>query len=93
MMNTEAAELVAARLFDWLAAEPARLAGFLGATGIAPADLRASAGAPGTLLAVLDFMLSDEAMLLAACRELAFAPDLPARARSALPGGEQVHWT
>lgn len=92
-MNAEAAELLGAHLLDWLAADPARLAGFLGATGIAPADLRASAGTPETLLAVLDHLLTDEAMLLAACRDLGLSPELPARARQALPGGEQIHWT
>ena len=36
---------------------------------------------------VLDFLLGDEAQLLAFCTETEIAPELPARLRMALPGG------
>jgi len=92
-MNRASAELFAARVLDWLAADHARIGSFLTASGLAPNDLRAAADAPDFLLAVLDFLMGDEALLLDCCNDLALPATTPAAARAALPGGEQVHWT
>jgi hypothetical protein len=37
--------------------------------------------------------MSDEALLLECCSALDLPPETPEQARSALPGGAQVHWT
>lgn len=92
-MTRSEAELLAARCLDWLAADHARIGAFLSASGLAPAELRAMARRPEFALAVIDFVMSDESLLLAACAALGIPPEGPARARAALPGGEQVHWT
>ena len=89
----EAAEMLALEALGWLAAEPDRIGTFLGVAGAAPEELRSRAGEPEFLGFVLDFLLSDEDMLLAFCGDCNFAPDRPMRARAALPGGDLPNWT
>lgn len=87
------AEALALEVLGWLAAEPERLAPFLDETGADPGDLRAAAGDPGFLGFVLDHLMGDESRLIACCTALGIAPEAPARARAALPGGDLPHWT
>jgi hypothetical protein len=88
-----AAEALARDGLLWLAERPELLGRFLAETGCGPADLRAGAEDPGFLGALLDFLLGDEARLVAFAADLGLDPALPARARSALPGGDLPHWT
>lgn len=92
-MTQPAAEVLAARILGWLAQDHARIAAFLAATGTAPGNLRERAQEPVFLLAVIEFLMSDEALLLECCSALDLPPETPEQARSALPGGAQVHWT
>lgn len=92
-MPLEAAELTGLEALGWIAGQ-AELAGrFLDAAGAGPDELRARAGDPEFLGFVLDFLLADEAALLAFARDSGVAPDRPLRARAALPGGQLPHWT
>lgn len=59
---------------------------FLALTGLDQTTLRQRADEPELLGGVLDFLLADEALLLAFCRAAALRPELAARARRALPG-------
>ncbi|MEM0922784.1 MAG: DUF3572 domain-containing protein [Pseudomonadota bacterium] len=93
MLSREAAELFAARVLDWMAGQPDLMARFLGQSGLDTAQLPRMAGDPEFLASVLDMLLGDEAVLLACCEDLAEPPDLPMRARAALPGGDLPHWT
>ena len=43
--------------------------------------------------AVLDFLMMDDAWVVAFCDEVAVPYDRLMQARAALPGGEQVNWT
>jgi len=92
-MSQSSAEVLAAEVLGWLAQDHARIAAFLAATGTAPDSLRERVQDPAFLLAVIDFLMSDEAMLLDCCAALEVPPETPEQARSALPGGAQVHWT
>ena len=92
-MKRMQAEFFAAEVLGWLAEDHARIGAFLGMTGMAPADLRRAAGDSELLLAVVDFLMADEALLLDCCRSLDVPATTPAAARAALPGSEQVHWT
>jgi len=93
LVSPREAERVAALLLGWLAEEPGRLGGFLSAAGAAPGDLRAAAADPAFLGFVLDHVLADESLLMEACEGAGLAPETPARARAALPGGDAPHWT
>lgn len=93
MMTRDAAEALAARLLAWLAEDHARIGAFMAWSGDSPAGLRARVSDPEFLLAVLEFVLMDEALLLEACRSLDILPETPMRARASLPGGAEYHWT
>jgi Protein of unknown function (DUF3572) len=82
----EAAETLAIQALAFIAAEPERLEGFLGATGLTVDRLRESATAPDFLGGVLEHMLGDESLLLAFADSAAVDPAAVARARNALGG-------
>jgi hypothetical protein len=84
----QAAEIVGIQALSFLAGEPARLGRFLAETGLGPENLRAAAKSPDFLLAVIDFLLKDAAMV----EEFAAASELPLEtitaARIALGGSD-----
>jgi hypothetical protein len=63
----------------WLVNSPELAGRFLAETGAGPADLRAGAGDPAFLGALLDFLLADEARLVAFATEVGIDPAEPAR--------------
>jgi hypothetical protein len=87
------AETLALKVLGWLAGDSDMLSHFCGATGASPADLRDRAGDPQFLAGVLDFLCLDDAWVAAFAAAAGVPPDLPARARSTLSGGELPHWT
>ena len=92
-MTPDRAQTIALQALGWLVGNDDLCPTFLGSTGSSVDDLRARASDPEFLGFVLDFLLSDEAALLAFCDESGVAPDRPMRARAALPGGALPHWT
>lgn len=92
-MKEEQATRLAQEALIWLAGRPEALEGFLGATGAGPDDVRRRAAEPEFLGFVLDHLLSAEPLLLAFAADAGVRPDLPARARAALPGGYVPDWT
>ena len=92
-MTPETAEEIAIAALAWLAGNDELCPVFLGSTGAAAADLRAQADDPAFLASVLDFVTMDDAWVVAFCDMVGLAYDQPLRARQALPGAEQVHWT
>jgi hypothetical protein len=87
------AEALAVRALGWMAADPELTGGFLAAAGAGPGDLRARAAEPEFLGFVLDFLLANEPALVAFAAAEGINPDLPLRARAALPGGDLPNWT
>lgn len=77
----------------WLVADDARIGRFLSESGLDGGDLRQMAGSDALALAVFDHLLSDESLLIAFCADQRCDPTEPARARAALPGGDDPHWT
>jgi hypothetical protein len=92
-LSRDAAETVGLKALAWLAANEDLLPVFMGATGAAEDDLRAGAEDPAFLGAVLDFVLMDDAWVMAFCADSGLDTETPQRARAVLPGGAQVHWT
>ncbi|MEM8692097.1 MAG: DUF3572 domain-containing protein [Pseudomonadota bacterium] len=89
----ESAETLALRALAWLITQEELLPVFLGSTGASEADVRAGASDPAFLGALLDFLMMDDAWVVAFCDTQAVSYDQPQAARAALPGGDQVHWT
>lgn len=92
-MQRDAAETVGLRALAWLAGNDELLPVFLGSTGASLDDLRAGAGDAAFLGSVLDFVMMDDAWVVAFCDAAGLAYEAPMRARAALPGGGQMHWT
>jgi hypothetical protein len=82
----EAAAALAVTALGFIAGEPERLGRFLAVTGIGPESIRAAASEPDFLLGVLDYLLSDEELLLAFANENSFDPEHLASARDILAG-------
>lgn len=78
------AESLALSAFNRLIAEPSRLAGFLSVTGLRPDTIREAAASPEFLSAVLDYVSSDEQLILAVAGELEVGPDELAAATAIL---------
>jgi len=86
MVDREAAETIAAQALGFLAGEPQRFARFLALTGVDVEELRASAGSPELLAAVLAHVTSDESLLLTFTAETQPAPETIAPALVILQG-------
>lgn len=91
-MNRDRAEAVAIAGLAFIAGDEDLLGRFMGLTGLAPDDLRRSAGEPDFLAGVLDFLLADEAILLRFASENGFRPEEIGPARRAFGGMEGVEW-
>jgi len=87
------AETVAIQALGWMAGNDEVLGLFMGASGASVDDLRAGAGDPAFLGALLDFLMQEDAWVVAFCDAAGLPYDAPMRARAALPGGAQMHWT
>ena len=92
-MDREQARILGLKALGWLVSQEELLPVFLGATGCSLHELKARAEDDEFLGAVLDFLLMDDAWILQLGADLALPPELPARARMALPGGIQRAWT
>ena len=89
----EAAETLALQALGWMAGEEGVLMAFLAASGAAPEELRARALEPGFLASVLDFLLTDDAWVMAFCDAAGRRYDEPMQAALVLGGARHRHWT
>jgi Protein of unknown function (DUF3572) len=80
----ENAEAMAIEALGWLAGEPERLGRFIALSGLGPDNLRDAASAPGFLAAILDYLGSNESLLVAFSEESGRRPQDVARAAQAL---------
>ncbi|MGA7386155.1 MAG: DUF3572 domain-containing protein [Methylocella sp.] len=83
-LSKAAAESIAIEVLTFLAGNPARRDRFLALSGIRRDNLRAVAGEPGFLAALLDHLASDESLLLAFAAGSGHAPATVAKARDIL---------
>ncbi|MBS7704001.1 DUF3572 domain-containing protein [Chelatococcus asaccharovorans] len=79
-------EEIALRALGFLAADDERLERFLGITGLGPDTIRESASQPGFLAAVLDYLASDEALLLTFAANHRLDPQAISHARQKIAG-------
>ncbi|MGH6935003.1 MAG: DUF3572 domain-containing protein [Methylocella sp.] len=83
-LSKAAAESIAIEGLGFLAGNPARLDRFLALSGLGRDNVRAAAGEPGFLAAILDHLASDESLLLACAANTGLAPATIAKARDIL---------
>jgi hypothetical protein len=86
-MTPENAEILALEGLGWLAGEEDGIQRFLTQSGLDIATLRDAAGSPDTGVAVLDFLLANEDLLLRFCESATISPKELHLARHRL-GGE-----
>jgi hypothetical protein len=91
--SPEAAETFGLKALGWLATNEELMPVFLGSSGAAVEDLKAQAGDPSFLASVLDFIMMDDAWVIAFCDAIGAQYQDPMLARQAMPGSEQHHWT
>jgi uncharacterized protein DUF3572 len=86
-IGAEEAQAIALNILTFLASDRDRLGLFLAACGLGPAELKSSASNPQFLAGVMDYLLSDESLLLAFAENGGLDPSAVAGARRFLPGG------
>jgi hypothetical protein len=86
-MTPDRAEVLALEALGWLAGQEDGIQRFLNQSGIDAAALRDAAGSPDLGVAVLDFLLGQEELLLSFCESHSLSPKEVHLARHAL-GGE-----
>ncbi len=92
-MKEERAQVIALQALSWLAGNEELWPVFLGSTGGSVDDLRENATDPAFQAAILEFITMDDEWVMAFCDSIGLGYDQPLRARYALPGAENVHWT
>ena len=83
------AEILALKALNWAATVQGTLPRFVAHSGVELDDLRRQAGDPELLAALLDFLLTDDALIKAFCEEVEVESHQLHRARAQLPGGKQ----
>ena len=89
----EFAETIGLKCLAWLIGNEDLLPVFMGASGASEADLRDGAGDPAYLGSVLDFVLMDDAWVIAFCDTEGLQYEALRQARAVLPGGTEMSWT
>ena len=92
-ISQDAAEEIGLQALTWLVGNEQLLPVFMGSTGAGETELRQGLTDPGMQAAVLEFILMDDAWVVAFCDQAGLRYEMLSQARAALPGGEQVNWT
>lgn len=92
-ISRDGAEQIAVKAIVWLAGNDELLPVFMGSTGADEATFRDGLVLPEFQASVLDFIMMDDAWVIAFCDNEGIPYDRLMQARAALPGGQQVHWT
>jgi Protein of unknown function (DUF3572) len=86
-LDRAAAEQVAIQALGYLAHEPEQLARLLALSGLDPQTIRTAAGDPRFLNGILDYVVADEALLVAFAVDAGIPPERVVMARNMLSGG------
>lgn len=92
-MKADQAQEYALRAVEWAIIDDERQALFFGATGLNPEDLREAALTSDGLIAVMDFALSQDFLVLSLAEYLEIKPEEVVQVHASLPGNELPHWT
>ena len=83
-MDRARAEAMAVEALGFLGGSPERLIRFLDVSGLRPDTLRAAAAEPGFFAGLMDYLVSDEELLLAFAGEIGASPESVMQARHVL---------
>ena len=83
-MDRARAEAMAVEALAFLGGSPERLTRFLDISGLRPDSLRAAAGEPGFFAGLMDYLVSDEELLVAFAGEIGASPESVMQARHLL---------
>jgi len=83
-LSPERAEILGLQALAWLVSSPQACERFLAASGVSGADLRDAAGSPGLTVAIFDFLLLHEDLLMGFCETSSTNVALIHRARRLL---------
>jgi hypothetical protein len=86
----ESAQALAIEVLTYIAADPASLERFMSLSGLNVGDLRRAAAEPGFFVGVLDFLSSDEALLLSFAANAGRDPAAIERARQILAPRDEI---
>jgi hypothetical protein len=87
-MKPEQAQTIALNILTFLVSEPERAEAFLRATGMEPNEIRERASDRQFLAGIVDYILSDEQLLISFANDQEIKPDAIWTVRRALPGGQ-----
>jgi Protein of unknown function (DUF3572) len=85
-LTVDAAETLALQALAFVLADPKQISRFLALTGSTPQDFRETASSRELQIATLEYLLSDEALLLAFCGEAGVDPTTIVPAHQLLAG-------
>ena len=88
--NTDQVDIVALGALRFLACETERFSRFLTLSGLTPEDIAPLASQPDFLASVMDYLLSDEKLLLEFAESESLQPQTIAAMRRKLPGAPQI---
>jgi hypothetical protein len=91
-LRREEAETLAVQALVYIAADEGRLERFLAVTGVDPGSLRSEAGRPGFLAGVLDYVCTDEALLVGFAADQGKPPEAITGAQQMLSGPRGEDW-
>ncbi len=92
-MTQDQAEILAFKAIEWLAMHDTYMTRFMALSGLSPGDIMGRSDDKDMLAGIINFLLSDETMLLAFCDDHALDPALPAQAQHRLAGETNSDWT
>lgn len=74
-MNRDEAENVAISAFSFITGDEERMSRFLAVSGLRPDTIRSAASSPSFFAAILDYVASDEPLLIALAKEMNTKPE------------------
>jgi hypothetical protein len=74
-MNREEAEGVALTAFAFITSDEERMSRFLAVSGLQPDTIRSAASEPGFFAGILDYVATDEPLLIALAKEMNTKPE------------------
>jgi hypothetical protein len=87
-VTREEAENVAVGAFAFITSDEERLGRFLAVSGLGPDNIRSAASSPGFFAGILDYVVSDEPLLIALAKEMDTKPEHIMSARWTLSPSE-----